>query len=184
MSVEPVPTQTQSSIPAPTGSVSTRLVIVRGNSGAGKSSVTRAVRRGHGRGCALVEQDYLRRVVLGERDTRDGHAAALIDKTVRFALDAGLHVICEGILHAARYGPMLAELCRAHHGRTTVFYLDVSLSESVRRHAGRLQAGDFTPADMRRWYTHRDLLGTPDELVIDETSTFAESVAQVSAHLH
>lgn len=33
-----------------------------------------AVRERYGRGCALVEQDYLRRIVLGERDVEGGIA--------------------------------------------------------------------------------------------------------------
>jgi len=45
------------------------LVIVRGNSGSGKSTVAAEVRRRYGRGCALIEQDYLRRIVLREHDS-------------------------------------------------------------------------------------------------------------------
>jgi uridine kinase len=42
----------------------TRLIVLRGNSGSGQSTVARAVRERYGRGCALVEQFHLRR---GER---------------------------------------------------------------------------------------------------------------------
>jgi uridine kinase len=35
----------------------TKLIVIRGNSGSGKSSVAREVRHRYGRGCALVEQD-------------------------------------------------------------------------------------------------------------------------------
>jgi predicted kinase len=90
--------------PTPTGTSRTRLIIVRGNSGSGKSTVARAVRTGYGRGCALVEQDYLRRILLQERDVDGGVAPALIAHTVRFALDHGYHVVLEGILARSRYG--------------------------------------------------------------------------------
>lgn len=72
-----------------TGSSATRLIVLRGNSGSGKSSVAREVRARFGRGCALVEQDYLRRILLREPDLPCGNAAALIDLNVRFALEAG-----------------------------------------------------------------------------------------------
>jgi adenylylsulfate kinase-like enzyme len=52
----------------PTGTSATRLIVLRGNSGSGKSTVARAVRERYGRGCALIEQDYLRRIVLRERE--------------------------------------------------------------------------------------------------------------------
>src|SRR5215510_2150387 len=44
------------------------LIVVRGNSGSGKSTIARAVRDRYGRGCALIEQDYLRRTILREHD--------------------------------------------------------------------------------------------------------------------
>lgn len=50
--------------PTPTGSPETILVYIRGNSGSGKSSIARALRHRHGCGCALVEQDHLRRILL------------------------------------------------------------------------------------------------------------------------
>ena len=59
----------------PTGTSATRLIVLRGNSGSGKSTVARAVRERYGRGCALVEQDYLRRIVLRELDGDGGGSA-------------------------------------------------------------------------------------------------------------
>jgi chloramphenicol 3-O-phosphotransferase len=50
------------------GSEETRLVVLRGNSASGKSSVAAGLREKFGRGLALVAQDNLRRVVLREHD--------------------------------------------------------------------------------------------------------------------
>jgi len=91
-----------------------------------------------------VEQDYLRRVLLRERDQPDGVAPALIDQTVRFCLDHGYHVVLEGILAASRHAAMISGLLRAHRGRSFVFYLDVSLDETLRRHATRPQSAEFS----------------------------------------
>lgn len=55
----------------------TQLVLVRGNSGSGKSSIAQAVRDRYGRGLAIVEQDHLRRVLLRERDLPGGNTALL-----------------------------------------------------------------------------------------------------------
>jgi hypothetical protein len=159
--------------------------VIRGNSGSGKSSIAREVRMRHGRGCALVEQDYLRRILLRELDGEDpgGVAPLLIGNTVRFTLDHGYHVILEGIMNTGRYGAMLTDLINNHAGESHVFYIDVSFEESVRRHAMRPQAAEFTVDDMREWYKHRDLLGIEGERVIPESWTFAESVACVSGLL-
>jgi predicted kinase len=167
----------------PTGTNRTRLIILRGNSGSGKTTVARAVRLGYGRGCALVEQDYLRRTVLRERDVDGGIAPALIAQTARFALDHGYHVVLEGILARGRYGAMLTELCRAHRGRTTVFYLDIPWEETLRRHATRPQAAEFGEAEMRGWYVPRDLLGIEGERIVDQELPLEETIELVAAEL-
>jgi hypothetical protein len=64
----------------------TRLIVLRGNSGSGKSSVAAEVRARYGHGIALVGQDYLRRVVLRERDIPGGANIGLIDSVARYAL--------------------------------------------------------------------------------------------------
>src|SRR4051812_27312438 len=110
------------------------LVVMRGNSGSGKTTAAREVRRRYGRGCALLEQDHLRRVILREHDsTAIGPVApAFIAATARTALDLGYHVVLEGILHTDRYAQALHTLITGHPGPTHVFYLDVSFDETVR----------------------------------------------------
>ncbi len=108
-----------------TGSSATRLIVLRGNSGSGKTSVARAVRQAHGYGLALVGQDVVRRELLRERDVAGGVNIGLIDTIARHCLDNGYHVLLEGILTAERYGPMLQALHRDHAGTSAFFYLDV-----------------------------------------------------------
>ena len=170
-------------VPGPVGHDDTCLIVLRGNSGSGKSTIARTVRDRYGRGLALVEQDYLRRIVLRERDTPDGNAAALIAHTITFALDIGYHVLCEGILHRSRYGPMLDELRRAHRGTTAAFYLDISLDETLRRHTQRPQATQFSEQDMRGWYLERDVLGFPGEQVIGARSTLDDTTNLIFSRL-
>lgn len=164
-----------------TGSTSTRLVVVRGNSGAGKTTVAAAVRAQLGRTCAVVAQDVVRRTILRERDTPSGANIGLISTVARYALDAGFHVIVEGILHADHYGDMLADLVTDHLGRTRLYYLDVSFEESLRRHASRPQATEFGPDDMRQWYRHRDRLDLPGEYLVPHSSGLNNTVHRVLA---
>lgn len=158
-----------------------KLIVIRGNSGSGKTSVAREVRARYGRGCALIEQDYFRRVVLREHDsaTSMGIAPDFIAAAARFALDRGYHVVLEGILSSARYAPMIRDLVATHQGESHVFYLDVSFDETVRRHATRPLASEVTPGQMLGWYMSYDVLGIPGEHVIAESSTFEETVAYI-----
>ncbi|MGW7791061.1 MULTISPECIES: kinase [Streptomyces] len=161
------------------GTEETRLVVLRGNSASGKSSVAAGIRERFGRGLALVGQDNLRRVVLRERDRPGAANIGLIDLTARYALDAGFHVVVEGILHAAHYGDMLARLRADHRGPTHGYYLDVPFEETLVRHAGKPQAGEYGEAEMRAWYRHLDLLPGGVETVIGADSSLRETVDRI-----
>lgn len=63
------------------GTEETRLVVLRGNSASGKSTVAAGLRERFGRNLALVGQDNLRRVVLGEPDQPGAANIGLIDIT-------------------------------------------------------------------------------------------------------
>jgi predicted kinase len=154
------------------------LVVIRGNSGSGKTSTAREVRRRYGRGCALLEQDYLRRIVLREHDdpALGPLAPQFIASTAGSALDLGYHVVLEGILHRSRYAGVLEQLIAEHPGPSHLFYLDVSFAETVRRNQERIAAEGFTAADMRDWYAPHDLLGLPGEQLLSESTTFEEAV--------
>ena len=165
----------------PTGSASTRLIVVRGNSGSGKSSIAQGIRAAYGHGIAWVEQDFVRRMIFNELDQPDGANIGMIERIAGYALDRGFHVVLEGILPTRRYGEMLARLAREHLGNSFFYYLDVPFDETVRRHATRPKAAAFGLDEMRAWYRARDLLATPEETLIDESSSLDATVRLILA---
>jgi predicted kinase len=163
-----------------TGTSETRLIVLRGNSGSGKSTIASAVRRAYAkRGFAIVGQDMLRREILKEQDLPGAANISLIEMTARYALDHGYHVIVEGILQAAHYGDMLQRLATDHRGKTTFYYLDVHFAETLRRHETKPNANEFGEAEMQRWYLPQDRLAFVEEIVVPETSSLDETVALV-----
>ncbi|PWI12840.1 kinase [Streptomyces sp. Act143] len=161
------------------GTAETRLVLLRGNSAAGKSSVASGLRERFGRGLALVGQDNLRRTVLRERDRPGAANIGLIDLTARYALDAGFHVVVEGILYADRYGDMLARLCADHRGPSHAYYLDVGFDETLVRHATKPIRDEVGPEQLREWYRPRDLLPGGVETVIGADSPLHRTVDRI-----
>lgn len=157
------------------GSPDTRLVVLRGNSGAGKSTVARTLRQRVGAGLAWVEQDYIRRRLLAEHDRPGMANIGLIDLTVRYALDAGYYVILDGILPAAHYRAMLTDLHRDHQGLTWHAYFDVPLAETQRRHLDRSWASEVGIERLAEWYLPGDLLPDIDQAVIDADTTADEA---------
>ncbi|MFI6493721.1 AAA family ATPase [Streptomyces sp. NPDC050564] len=165
--------------PVLVGTEDTRLVVLRGNSASGKSSVAAGLREKFGRGLALVGQDNLRRVVLRERDRPGAANVGLIDTVARYALDAGYHVVLEGILYAGHYGEMLGQLRADHRGPTHGYYLHVPFEETVARHATKPIANEVGETQLRDWYRELDLLPNGVEIVIDADSALTETVDRI-----
>ncbi|PRX22246.1 AAA family ATPase [Actinoplanes italicus] len=154
------------------------LLVIRGNSGSGKTTTAREARRRYGRGAALIEQDHVRRVILREHGGGPEQVAPdFIATMVRAALDADYHVILEGILHTGQYGDTLRPLIAEYP--SACYYLDVSFDETVRRHERREQPIPVTAETMRGWYAERDLLGVPGERVIPESMSFEDVVTTI-----
>lgn len=104
----------------------TRLIVLRGPSGSGKSSVAKIVREeylAYGRKMAYVEQDHFRRIVLKEGDVPNGFNISLIKEMTVFLLQGGYDVIMEGIFDKGRYEKMFAELILFHPKNNYFFTL-------------------------------------------------------------
>lgn len=160
---------------------SATLLVIRGNSGSGKSTVAREVRRRYGRGMAVLGQDELRREILREHGGLGDAAVApgFIAASARYLLAAGYHVIVEGILHSGSHAAVLRQLIVEHPGPAHVFFLDVSFDKTVRRHHSRPEPIPVTTSQMRDWYAGVDVLGVDGEVVIGESSTLEETVATI-----
>ncbi|WP_406153159.1 AAA family ATPase [Streptomyces sp. NBC_01023] len=164
------------------GTDETRLIILRGNSASGKSSIAAGLREQFGRNLALVGQDNLRRIVLRERDRPGGANIGLIGMTARYALDAGFHTVVEGILYADRYAAMLEDLVRDHRGISRCYYLDVPLQETLARHATKADLAylsQVTDEHLRDWYREQDLLPGGLETVIEASSALDDTVKRI-----
>ncbi|WP_405388093.1 AAA family ATPase [Streptomyces sp. NBC_01102] len=164
------------------GREDTRLVVIRGNSASGKSSVAQHLRDHHGRGIAIVGQDVIRRNVLREHDTARGANIALLGRIAREALNAGFHVVLEGILYAERYGHMITSLVRDHRGVSSCYYLDVPLETTLVRHASKADAAyleQVTDSHLASWYRELDLLPGSLETVIPADSTLPDTVVRI-----
>ncbi|MET7727319.1 kinase [Streptomyces mirabilis] len=161
------------------GTEETRLVVLRGNSASGKSSVAGGLRDRFGRGLALVGQDNLHRIVLRERDRPGAANIGLINLTARYALDAGYHVVVEGILYADRYGDMLTQLRADHRGPTHAYHLHVPFEQTLARHATKPIANAVGEPQPRDWYRPLDLLPGGIETIIGADSTLTETVDRI-----
>lgn len=102
---------------------------------------------------------------------------------MRYCAALGHHVILEGILFAKYYRPMLSLVIAGHHGPSHVFYVDVPLEETLRRHATRPLVADVPADKMRDWYVPGDTLGLPGETVLDGTADLDAMLDAIRARI-
>lgn len=164
-----------------TSNAQTRLVIIRGNSGTGKSALASAIRHNLPRGIAIIGQDLLRRNILHVLDTKPSLAADYIEISARFALDRGLRVIVEGILREDIYGDMLRRLISSHPGFTRCYRYKIPFQETLKRHTTKPNAAEFGENEMQQWWRDDDGLIGVEETIIGPDQPLADTVAMVIA---
>ncbi|ADB34938.1 hypothetical protein Kfla_5934 [Kribbella flavida DSM 17836] len=168
---------------AKVGRPDSNLVVLRGNSGSGKSTTARELRARLGQGTALIGQDPIRRVLLWEKDHPGAVNIGLIDTTARYCLEHGYDVVLEGIFSADRYGDMLRALTADHRGATRHYYYDIPFEHTVVRHANRSWAANVPIESLREWYEPRDLLDGVDQHVFDEHDDLPHVLARILTDL-
>jgi predicted ABC-type ATPase len=144
-----------------------RLVIIRGNSGSGKSTVAKRLHYELGSETMLVPQDVIRREILKVKDGPHNPSLQLIYDTAMYGKRIGYDVILEGILNARNYGGMLSRLT-ANFDVTYSYYFDITFEETLRRHRLKPNAHEFGETEMRKWWAEHDVLGFENEKSIGD----------------
>lgn len=162
---------------------SQRLIIIRGNSGSGKTTVAKEVRSRIGDGLSddtmLIQQDVLRRDILRERDTQKKRSVLeLIELMVRFGRKQNRTVILEGILSAKKYSTTLKNLA-SKFDEVYVYYFDLPFEETLLRHASKPNAHEFGEKEMREWWNEKDYLGIPGEKILHQNLDIDDVVREI-----
>lgn len=157
-----------------------KLIIIRGNSGSGKSTIAEHVRKKLNGKVALIGQDNLRRTILQEEDSIDKKdILGLLEQTVVYCMNQGYDVIVEGILSKPKYGDVLNRLMNQKNVTSFVFYIDVSFKETLKKHLIKENSHEFGEKEMRDWYQEKNYLGVKSEIIIEEESSLEETVEYV-----
>lgn len=156
-----------------------KLIVLRGNSGSGKTTIAKRLQQEMGYGTMLVSQDVVRREMLRVRDTDNNPAIELIYQLCMYGNKIGYNVILEGILNKKIYGKMLCKLLHDFVGQKTVYYFDLSFEETLKRHITKPNAHEFGEKEMRRWWSRKDYLGVENELRISEDQSEQQIVDRI-----
>ncbi len=143
---------------------SPKLIIIRGPSGAGKSTIARAVVDASARPTALVERDHY--MLMFNEAGRFSIDQELIEHVIVTCLERDVDVVFEGNFKVDTHRALLDRLFTTHPDENYIFYLDVGLEESLRRHASRPKV--ISEEKMRELHPLATPLGDPREVVIPE----------------
>jgi len=143
-----------------------RLVIIRGNSGSGKSTVAKNLQHKMGYQTMLIPQDVVRREMLRVRDKEDNPSIQLVYDLTMYGNRIGYDVIVEGIFVDERYGDMLRKLIDDFIGEVHVYYFDIPIEVTLERHVSKPNAHEFGEKELREWWVEKDYLNVPQEKMI------------------
>ena len=145
-----------------------KLVILRGNSGSGKSSLAKCLQQELGRNTLVIPQDTVRREMLWARDGVDTAALPLLRTLLRYGYEHSGVTILEGILIADWYRPLFQDAVELFGENVFAYYYDLPFEETLRRHETKPNRFEFGEEDMRRWWKEKDYIGFIPETIISQ----------------
>ena len=132
-----------------------KIIILRGNSGSGKTTVARALQKKFGYNTMMISQDEIRRNILWVKDGVDTKALPLM-----------IELILEGIMYDVWYSPLFKTANELYGMDIYAYYFDIPFEETVRRHNTRDKKQEFGEEDMRRWWREKDFSSVFNEKII------------------
>jgi len=156
------------------------LIIIRGNSASGKSTVAKKLQHAMGYGTMRIPQDVMRREILRVKDGPNNPSIELIKSTALYGKTIGYHVIIEGILAKKHYGAMLETLIKSFD-QSLVYYFDIDFDETLRRHATKATAAEYGETEMRAWWNDHDYLHTQNECLLPADASADAIVGRICA---
>ena len=156
-----------------------KLVMLRGNSGSGKSSVAKALQKKFGHNTMLISQDVIRRETLWVHDGVGTLALPLMVNLLQYGKGHCGVVILEGILRADWYQELFECALREFHNHIFAYYYDLPFEETLLRHQTKPKRFEFGEEEMRRWWNEKDYIGFIPEKTLTEQVGLEEAVGLI-----
>lgn len=153
-----------------------KLIILRGNSGSGKTTTGKALQRKFGHGTMLISQDVVRREMLFVKDGSNPEASQLLLELALYGKDHCNIVILEGILNSKWYKKLFETLQKEFNNQIFAYYFDLPFEETLIRHQQKPNSHEFGEKEMREWWNEKDLLGIIPEVCLHKELSLNEIV--------
>ena len=150
------------------------LIIIRGNSASGKSTIAKQLQAELGEDTLLLSQDYLRREMLGTKDGENTTTIPLLTNLLNYGYHNCSYIILEGILRSDWYTPVWKHILKHNPNNTYAYYYDLSFQETVKRHSTRLKSLEFGEDSLARWWLEKDFLKEIPEKILTKSMSLED----------
>ena len=146
-----------------------KLIILRGNSGSGKTTVAKQLQNRFGSNTMLISQDMIRRDILKAKDGENSPAIPLMKELLIYGNTHSNVVILEGIMYADWYKPLFELAVQLYDTKIYAYYFDLPFEETLKRHQTKPNWHEFGEEAMRGWWREKDFSD-----ILNETSITSE----------
>lgn len=157
----------------------TKLIILRGPSGVGKSTVAQALLKRTTRPTVLVDLDHYRFSFVNPPHEDHNLEYEMSASDILLGLQLGFDVIFDGNFTATAHDPFLEKLLSAHAEETYLFYLDASLDETLKRHETKSHPR-ISKEKMKEVYPYASPTGHENEIVIPQDSSLEQTIEHIT----
>lgn len=133
-----------------------KLVILRGNSGSGKTSTAKGLQSLFGKNTMLISQDVVRREMLKVSDGENNPAMPLMMELLKYGSEHCEVVVLEGIMVSKWYRPLFELAVMLYGTDIYSYYFDIPFEETIKRHMMKSNCNEYGEEKMRSWWVDRD----------------------------
>lgn len=156
-----------------------KLIVFRGNSGSGKTTIAKELQKKFGRNTMLISQDMIRRDVLNVKDGENTLAVPLMKELLIYGNKHSEIVILEGIMYANWYKPLFELAVQLYDTRVYAYYFDLPFEETLERHQTKSNCDEFGEKEMRRWWREKDFSDILNEVIITSDKDKESIVSEI-----
>lgn len=156
-----------------------KLIILRGNSGSGKTTVAKELQNRFGSNTMLISQDVIRRDMLKVKDGENTPALPLMQELLIYGSNHSDVVILEGIMYADWYKPLFELAVKLYGTEVYAYYFDLPFEETLKRHKTKPNCHEFGEEAMRRWWREKDFSDVLHEVTITDEEDMESIVIEI-----
>ena len=157
-----------------------KLIILRGNSGSGKTSVAKALQKKFGSNTMLLSHDMIRREMLHVWSAEGIiKSEPLMVNLLKYGKKNSEITIMEGVLPADAYSRLFETAVEEYGQNIFAYYYDLPFEETMVRHSTKPNRNDFGEAAMRQWWKEKDFLPMISEKILHKDLSFEDAVSMI-----